>query len=37
MSSNLLDKGYEPRDVEKRWYEFWEKEKLFAAAEESPP
>jgi valyl-tRNA synthetase len=36
MSSNLLDKGYEPGDVEQRWYEFWEKEKLFAAAEESP-
>ncbi|MGD8520713.1 MAG: valine--tRNA ligase [Desulfobacterales bacterium] len=36
MSSNLLDKGYEPCDVEQRWYEFWEKEKLFAAAEESP-
>ena len=36
MSSKLLDKGYQPRDVEQRWYEFWEKEKLFAAAEESP-
>jgi valyl-tRNA synthetase len=36
MSSNLLDKGYEPHDVEKRWYEFWEKEKLFAAADTSP-
>jgi valyl-tRNA synthetase len=36
MSSNLLDKGYEPHDVEKRWYDFWEKEKLFAAADESP-
>jgi valyl-tRNA synthetase len=36
MSSNLLDKGYEPHDVEKRWYDFWEKEKLFAAADTSP-
>jgi valyl-tRNA synthetase len=36
MSSNLLDKGYEPHDVEKRWYDFWEKEKLFAATDESP-
>jgi valyl-tRNA synthetase len=36
MSSNLLDKGYEPHDVEQRWYDFWEKEKLFAAADESP-
>ncbi|MEA3279720.1 MAG: valine--tRNA ligase, partial [Thermodesulfobacteriota bacterium] len=35
MSSNLLDKGYEPQDVEKRWYDFWEKEQLFAATEES--
>jgi valyl-tRNA synthetase len=35
MSSNLLDKGYEPHEVEKRWYDFWEKEQLFAAAEES--
>ena len=26
-----LEKGYEPRDVEARWYEFWEKEGLFAA------
>ncbi len=33
MSSNLLDKGYEPHDVEKRWYDFWEKEGLFAASE----
>jgi valyl-tRNA synthetase len=35
MSSNLLDKGYEPHEVERRWYDFWEKEQLFAAAEES--
>ena len=35
MSSKLIDKGYEPRNVEKRWYEFWEKEKLFAASEDS--
>ncbi len=31
MDSNLLEKGYEPRDVERRWYEFWENEQLFAA------
>ncbi len=36
MSSNLLDKAYEPHDVEQRWYDFWEKEKLFAAEDESP-
>ncbi|MBW2569241.1 MAG: valine--tRNA ligase [Deltaproteobacteria bacterium] len=35
MSLNLLEKGYEPQDVEKRWYDFWEKEQLFAADEES--
>jgi len=35
MSSDLLDKGYEPREVEKRWYGFWEKEKLFSAEAES--
>ena len=33
MSSDFLDKGYEPHDVEKRWYDFWEKELLFAANE----
>lgn len=35
MSLNLLNKGYEPQNVEKRWYDFWEKEQLFAASEES--
>ena len=34
MNSDLLNKGYEPHDVEKRWYDFWEKELLFAAKEE---
>ena len=34
MPSDQLSKGYEPHDVEKRWYEYWEKEKLFAASEE---
>ncbi|MGD9278778.1 MAG: valine--tRNA ligase, partial [Desulfobacterales bacterium] len=33
MSSNLLNKGYDPHDVEKRWYDYWEKESLFAADE----
>ena len=36
MSSKLLDKRYEPHEVEKRWYGYWENEGLFAAAEESP-
>jgi len=35
MSSELFEKSYEPRDVEKRWYDYWEKEKLFAAEEEA--
>ncbi len=29
----MLAKGYEPREVEQRWYDFWEKEGLFAAAD----
>jgi valyl-tRNA synthetase len=35
MGTELLDKGYAPAAVERRWYEYWEKEKLFAAADES--
>jgi len=35
MSSNLLDKGYQPHDVEKRWYDFWESQQLFSAKEQS--
>ncbi len=35
MTTNMLDKGYEPHEVEKRWYEFWEKEELFAAQEKN--
>ena len=34
MGSDLLDKGYEPHDVERRWYEFWETNGLFAAEDE---
>jgi valyl-tRNA synthetase len=34
MSQNVIDKSYAPIDVEKRWYEFWQKEQLFAAREE---
>ena len=36
MNASLLDKGYEPHDVEKRWYAFWEEEKLFQAEARSP-
>ena len=35
MSSNALTKGYEPHDVEKKWYPYWEAEGLFRAAEEN--
>jgi len=34
MDLNQLDKGYEPAAVEKRWYAYWEEEKLFAASED---
>ena len=36
MDSNPLEKGYEPHDVERRWYGFWEANRLFAAEEQSP-
>ncbi len=35
MGSNLLAKGYEPHDVEKKWYRYWEEEGLFDALEEN--
>jgi len=35
MSLNQFDTGYEPHEVERRWYEYWEKEQLFAAKEQS--
>jgi valyl-tRNA synthetase len=35
MSSNLLAKGYEPHDVEKRWSHYWEEKKMFAAKDRS--
>jgi valyl-tRNA synthetase len=35
MTSELLEKGYEPLEVEKYWYAFWEKEQLFAAKEDA--
>ncbi|MGD9175464.1 MAG: valine--tRNA ligase, partial [Desulfobacterales bacterium] len=35
MSSNLPEKAYSPHDVEKRWYQYWEENGLFAAAEKS--
>ena len=35
MKSNLLEKAYEPHEVEKRWYAYWEAQDLFAAREAS--
>ncbi|MDY6954902.1 MAG: class I tRNA ligase family protein, partial [Thermodesulfobacteriota bacterium] len=35
MSSETLKKGYEPQEVESRWYAYWEKEGLFAAQDAS--
>ncbi len=32
MGANDLAKGYEPHQVEEKWYRFWETNKLFAAA-----
>jgi valyl-tRNA synthetase len=36
MSLKQFDKSYEPHEVEKRWYDYWEDEQLFAADEQSP-
>jgi len=35
MSFKQFDKSYEPHEVEKRWYEYWENEQLFAADDQS--
>lgn len=39
MDGAILDKGYEPKDVESRWYSYWQKEGLFVAQDASgkPP
>lgn len=31
MEREILAKGYEPKDVEQKWYEYWEEKKLFRA------
>jgi len=36
MSIKEFAKGYEPHEVEKRWYAYWEKEQLFTAEDQSP-
>ncbi len=35
MSPRSIDKSYEPHEVENRWYDFWEKNQLFAADEKN--
>ncbi len=35
MSAGLIDKSYEPHDVEERWYSFWEENRLFVADEKN--
>lgn len=35
MTSDQLSKGYEPKEVERKWYAYWEEKGLFSAAEES--
>ena len=39
MSSKMIGKTYEPQDVEKKWYAFWEENKCFHAdpASTRPP
>ncbi|MBT8341160.1 MAG: class I tRNA ligase family protein, partial [Desulfatitalea sp.] len=34
METNLLDKGYDPSTVERKWYAHWEEQGLFAAADQ---
>ncbi len=33
MGEDLLPKAYEPAEIEKRWYSFWQDKKMFAADE----
>jgi len=34
MSTKALDKGYEPKTVEKSWYAYWEQNGLFSASDQ---
>jgi len=34
MGQELLPKAYEPAEIEKKWYEIWERDKLFRAHEQ---
>ncbi len=35
MHAEMMAKGYEPKDVEEKWYRYWEEQGLFRAAETS--
>jgi len=35
MASNVLDKSYDPHQVEEKWYRYWEKRGYFRADEDS--
>lgn len=35
MQEEIMPKGYEPNDVEKRWYQYWEDNNLFRAEHKS--
>ncbi len=35
MENNVLDKTYTPKEVEERWYQYWEKNDLFKASARS--
>jgi valyl-tRNA synthetase len=35
MESTILAKTYEPREVEEKWYEYWERNDLFRASTKS--
>jgi leucyl-tRNA synthetase len=35
MQEEIMPKGYEPNDVERRWYKYWEDNNLFRAEHKS--
>ncbi|MCG8688744.1 MAG: valine--tRNA ligase [Desulfobacterales bacterium] len=35
MGSDSLDKGYEPKGIEEKWYSFWQEQGYFKAADKS--
>ncbi len=35
MNSDVLNKGYEPHEVERKWYQYWESNGSFTAQEEN--